>query len=363
MRPTRFSSVRAAVATAAAGLLAAGLLLAPSGAQAAPDNPDLTADQQLAAAEEAAALADRLGADRSAGTYYDETTGQMVVTVTDPAAAQTVRAEGGVAELVTYSRADLQQVTAELEAARTITGTAWHLDPATNQVVVSVDETVDEAELAHVRSTTAQFSRAVRIEQVPGTFEMTVQAGDAIFGDGGVRCSAGLNVESSSGQDYLITAGHCTDISSTWYASPPPDDEIGPVVVSSFPGDDYGIVRYDTNIPRPGTVNLYNGGSRNIVDGDDPFVGQSVLRSGSTTGVHGGEVTALNATVNYPQGTVFGLIRTTVCAEPGDSGGLLFSGNTAHGITSGGSGNCFFGGTTFYQPVTEVLDDFNLSVL
>jgi streptogrisin D len=73
-------------------------------------------------------------------------------------------------------------------------------------------------------------------------------------------------------------------------------------------------------------------------------------------------VTALNATVNYPQGTVTGLIRTTVCAEPGDSGGSLYAGTSALGLTSGGSGNCSSGGTTFFQPVTEPLSVFGVSV-
>jgi streptogrisin D len=73
-------------------------------------------------------------------------------------------------------------------------------------------------------------------------------------------------------------------------------------------------------------------------------------------------VTALNATVNYPQGTVYGLIRTTVCAEPGDSGGSLFSGTSALGLTSGGSGNCSSGGTTFFQPVTEPLNVYGVNV-
>ncbi|MBC3992345.1 trypsin-like serine protease, partial [Streptomyces sp. AC563] len=66
-------------------------------------------------------------------------------------------------------------------------------------------------------------------------------------------------------------------------------------------------------------------------------------------------VTALDATVNYQEGTVEGLIQTTVCAEPGDSGGSLFAGDTALGLTSGGSGNCGSGGETFFQPVTEAL--------
>jgi streptogrisin D len=91
-------------------------------------------------------------------------------------------------------------------------------------------------------------------------------------------------------------------------------------------------------------------------------VGQSVSRSGSTTGVRNGTVNALNSTVCYPQGCVNQMIRTNVCAQPGDSGGSLFSANRAHGVTSGGSGNCTSGGTTFFQPVSEILSVFGVSV-
>ena len=94
-----------------------------------------------------------------------------------------------------------------------------------------------------------------------------------------------------------------------------------------------------------------------------PSVGQTVTRRGSTTGIHSGTVTALNATVNYGGGDIVsGLIQTTVCAEPGDSGGPLYSGTTALGLTSGGSGNCTSGGTTFFQPVTEALSAYGVSV-
>ena len=89
---------------------------------------------------------------------------------------------------------------------------------------------------------------------------------------------------------------------------------------------------------------------------------EPVRRSGSTTGVHSGRVTGLNATMNYAEGTVYGLIQTNVCAEPGDSGGSLFDGTTALGLTSGGSGNCTSGGTTFFQPVTEALSVYGVKV-
>ncbi|CAM5294681.1 Streptogrisin D OS=Streptomyces griseomycini OX=66895 GN=FHS37_005480 PE=3 SV=1 [Streptomyces griseomycini] len=58
-------------------------------------------------------------------------------------------------------------------------------------------------------------------------------------------------------------------------------------------------------------------------------VGQEVFRMGSTTGLADGQVLGLNATVNYPEGTVTGLIQTDVCAEPGDSGGSMFTGTAS----------------------------------
>jgi streptogrisin D len=66
--------------------------------------------------------------------------------------------------------------------------------------------------------------------------------------------------------------------------------------------------------------------------------------------------------VNYAEGSVSGLIRTTVCAEPGDSGGSLYAGTSALGLTSGGSGNCSSGGTTYFQPVVEPLSVYGVSV-
>jgi streptogrisin D len=348
----------AAVIAAVSGLLA-GMLLAPP-VQAAPAAAPDVAAQGMAAANDAAALAESLG-DRAAGTYFDRATGQMVVAVTDPAAAETVTAAGAAAKLVRYSTADLEQVTAALDASAQIPGTAWAIDPITNEVVVTVDSTVSGADLAMVETVAEDFGDAVRVEQTPGELSTTISGGDPIYG-GGFRCSLGFNVQDSAGTQYFLTAGHCTNLSSTWFADPGLAQVLGSTVSSSFPGDDYGIVQYTSGVARPGDVNLYNGGFQDITGAADPVVGQSVNRSGSTTGLRGGSVTALNATVNYAEGTVFGMIQTNVCAEGGDSGGPLFAGGTALGLTSGGSGNCSSGGTTFFQPVTEPLSNFGLSV-
>jgi streptogrisin D len=319
---------------------------------------DATVSTQ-ALAKSALDLSTRLG-DRTAGSYLDSSTGKMVVTVTDAAAADTVRASGAVAKLVAHSATKLAAVTSGLGISAKVAGTAWAVDPASNQVVVSVDSSVTGAKLAQVKAAVQKYGDAARIEYTAGTFSLRIAGGDAIYG-GQFRCSLGFNVVSGSGVHYFLTAGHCGNIATTWYSNSSHTSTLGTRAGTSFPGNDYAIIRYSSSTVQPGTVDLY-GGSQDITSAGNAFVGQSVRRSGSTTGVHSGTVTAVNATVNYAEGTVTGLIRTTVCAEGGDSGGSLFAGSTALGLTSGGSGNCSSGGTTFFQPVTEPLSVYGVSV-
>ncbi|MFE3939760.1 S1 family peptidase [Streptomyces goshikiensis] len=236
-------------------------------------------------------------------------------------------------------------------------GTAWHTDPATGTLVVSADSTVSEASLAKIRREAGADAAALRIERIPGKLTKLVSGGDAIYATSW-RCSLGFNVRSGSTY-YALTAGHCTDGAGTWWSDSARTAVVGSTVGSSFPTNDYGLVKYASNTPvPPGTV-----GSQDITSAVDPTLNMSVSRRGSTTGIHSGTVTGLNATVNYGGGDiVYGMIRTNVCAEPGDSGGPLYSGARAVGLTSGGSGNCSSGGTTFFQPVVEALSAYGVSV-
>ena len=108
---------------------------------------------------------------------------------------------------------------------------------------------------------------------------------------------------------------------------------IGTTAASKFPVADFAIVTYDdTATVPPSSVDLGNGQSQQITQALQASVGLTVQRSGSTTGLHDGTVTGLNATVNYGNGDIVnGLIQTDVCAEPGDSGGPLFAGDGAVG--------------------------------
>lgn len=132
---------------------------------------------------------------------------------------------------------------------------------------------------------------------------------------------------------------------------------------SSFPGNDYAWVAVNSSWTPVGVVNGYSNGIVQVGGSADAAVGSSVCRAGSTTGWHCGTIQARNASVTYPEGTITGLGRTSVCAEPGDSGGSYISGSQAQGVTSGGSGNCSSGGTTYFQPINEILQVSGLTLV
>jgi streptogrisin D len=350
-----FTSPRRAAAVAGAlGLAATALFV--SQAQASSARDDGSGASLRSTMLDAQAVADDLGST-AAGAYLDD--GSMVVNVTDASAFDDVRAAGATPRLVEYSTNALDRVTTAIDHRTDIVGTAWGIDPATNQVFVQADQSVSAAELARLQSVTERFGDMVRVERTAGTLTTRIAGGDAIWGDG-ARCSLGFHVTDGS-SNYFLTAGHCTDIISTWYEDEGSSVKLGDTQDSQFPDNDYGLATMEGD-GGDGEVDLYDGTTQDITAAREATVGETVYRSGSTTGVHDGTVIATDVSVTYPEGTVNGLIQTDVCAEPGDSGGALFSGTDALGLTSGGSGDCSSGGETFFQPVVEPLDAYGLSV-
>ena len=340
-------------------LLVVGLLLAVAALLVA---PAAGAAPRGGSAPDVAATADRLtrslGA-QAAGAYLDAS-GRLTVNVLGARAAAQVRAAGATPRLVTRSGATLGRVQAALNAAGSApVGASWGVDLASNTVLVSVPAGRGAAFVAMARS----FGAAVRVERTPAVQTQAFYGGQAIY-RGGSRCSAGFNTRSGSGRNYVLTAGHCTDLGGTWTTSS--GQTIGPVAASSFPGNDYGAIRISNPAsldPRGGV--LHNGAFRDITGASRVPVGSSACKTGSTTGTTCGTVQAYNVTVNYAEGTVFGMTRTNICTQPGDSGGAMYAGSLAQGIVSGGTiGGCSqFGFRSFFQPADEPLNTWGLTLL
>jgi streptogrisin D len=332
-------------------LLVLGLLLAVAGLLVAPSS---------AAAADPAATADRLTSSlgtQGAGAYLDAS-GRLTVNVLSAGAAAQVRAAGATPRLVTRSLARLERVKAALDAAAAPVGASWGVDLPSNTVLVTVPAGAGTGFMARARS----FGAAVRVEHSRPVQTQAFYGGQAILHSGS-RCSAGFNTRSGSGRNYVLTAGHCTNLGGTWTTSS--GQTIGPVAASSFPGNDFGAIRISNPAaldPRGGV--LYNGAFRDITGASRVAVGSSACKTGSTTGTTCGTVQAYNVTVRYAEGTVSGLTRTNICTQPGDSGGAMFAGSLAQGITSGGTiGGCGGNFQSFFQPADEALSVYGLTLL
>ncbi len=309
------------------------------------------------------ALVTKLGTARTAGSWIGAD-GKPVVAVTDEQAAAMVKQAGAEPKMVSHSMNALKAATATLRAAPRVAGTAWAVDYRTNRVMVEADSTVSASDWAALKQVAAGIGGFVQMQRTGGTFTPRLNGAQPILSTGG-RCSAGFNV--TNGQtDFILTAGHCGPANTIWFdEGQGGNQQLGTTINTQFPGNDFSLIQYANGKAgdNADVVAIGNGQGVRITGSADPTVGQKVFRSGSTSGLHDGTVTALNATVNYPEGTVTGLIQTNVCAEPGDSGGPLFSEGIALGVTSGGSGDCTTGGVTFFQPVTRAMAALNVQLI
>ncbi|MEV7892119.1 S1 family peptidase [Streptomyces sp. NPDC002817] len=363
MRHARRRMVRRVTRLAAVGgLLLGSVMVTRAMASESSDASALPRTTAQSASATGSDLVSRLGTSRTAGSWIDSE-GRPVVAVTDKDTAAQVRKAGATAKVVQHSMDDLKSATGTLRSAPRVAGTSWAVDYRTNEVVVRADSTVSAADWSRMTELAENIGGFVRMERTEGTFTTRVNGAQPILSTGG-RCSAGFNV--TNGQsDFILTAGHCGPTGSVWFADNRGRTQIGKTIEQNFPGADFSLVQYDGGKAGNGAdvVAIGNGNGVRITGAADPTVGQRVFRSGSTSGLRDGTVTALNATVNYPEGTVTGLIETNVCAEPGDSGGPMFSEGIALGVTSGGSGDCTTGGTTFFQPVTKAMSELGVQMI
>ncbi|MEV8127631.1 S1 family peptidase [Streptomyces sp. NPDC085944] len=354
-------------AMAAGGVVALGaaaILLPNANASQEGGSPDgaAAAPRTLKAAD-ASSLASRLAGllgDTFAGSYYDSGARQLVVNVVPGDDNQVVvqaKKAGAQVREVDNSMSELRSGARTLKSEASIPGTSWAIDPRTNKILVTADSTVTGDRWDRLESTVERLGDGMAtVRKSAGTFKTFASGGDAVFG-GGARCSLGFNVTAGDGSPAFLTAGHCGVAADQW-ADAQGGRPIATVDRAVFPGrGDFALVTYDDPATEaPSEVNLGDQ-TLPISRAAEATVGQEVFRMGSTTGLADGQVLGLDATVNYPEGTVTGLIQTDVCAEPGDSGGSLFTRDgLAIGLTSGGSGDCTVGGETFFQPVTTALE-------
>ncbi|GGZ00223.1 S1 family peptidase [Streptomyces poonensis] len=321
---------------------------------------DRLADEQRATALEPEVR--RTAGAAYGGSWFDAASGRLTVAVTagaSPAAVRAIRATGAAVRTAPHSARELDATKRRVDALSAPEGvSSWHTDPEAGAVVVNV--VAGQRSDNDVRSFVARAREAgpvtvAEVASAPRTFAAGTVGGDPYY-TGNVRCSIGFSVHGG-----FVTAGHCGGAGAAvrgWDGT-----HIGTFQGSSFPENDYAWVSVGSGWWTVPVVLGWGTVSDQLVRGSaEAPVGASVCRSGSTTHWHCGTVLAKNETVNYSQGAVRQMTKTSVCAEPGDSGGSFISGDQAQGVTSGGWGNCASGGETWHQPVNEILNRYGLTL-
>ena len=185
----------------------------------------------------------------------------------------------------------------------------------------------------------------------PARAGVGVAGGDVLTGSG--RCTLAFNV---SGRGILT--GNCGPVGTPWYAGTVLVGAVSWVAADGTAGL-IGI----TNPAVTQLAGLRSGGQLvPITAAARATVGRAVQKVSPVSGVHSGTVTAVNLTVNYAQGAVYGLDRTTLCPSAGEGGAPIFAGSTALSISTGGSGSCGAGGTTYGRPVVPLLQSLGRSI-
>lgn len=321
--------------------------------------------REVSAADVIANLRSSAG-EKFAGAWVSNNGETINVSVTDQAAADEVSAAGATAKIVSNSFSKLQDAkkaldelnSKQIKTLKTNSGVAsWYVDVVSNKVVLNAvkGSTTEAKEMAEQVGLAESDFEVKTVSEMPITFA-SIQGGDAYLIGGG-RCSVGFAVDGG-----FVSAGHCgTEGSSVTTGD---GEALGSFSGSVFPGDaDMAFISTVSGTTLNPTINGYGGAGETVTGNSVAPIGSSICRSGSTTGVHCGTVYNYEVSVQYPEGTITGLTETDACAEPGDSGGSFYTGGEAQGVTSGGSGNCASGGTTYFQPVNEILETYGLTLI
>jgi alpha-lytic endopeptidase len=322
-------------------------------------------------------LAQRQFGANFAGSWLErDANGEFKSVVATTANANATRLAGAEVRQVRHSLRALEDTMSVLNDirvraadARKLQGVqSWYVDVRTNSVVVTVSPGAMLKAADFVAVSSANID-TIRFQVAEGTAMPAANVfGGIQYGSGGGSCSIGFAVTRGATKGFA-TAGHCggagTGVSLGGVG-------VGSVQGSSFPTNDYAWANVRSVDTLYGLVNQYNGFSSVVRGSIESGVGAAICRSGYASGWRCGTITAINVTVNYSAGAVFGLRQSSACLTQGDSGGSWIVGNQAQGVSSGGQlgagspplSNCQFANpVSYYQRINPLLSAYGLSLV
>lgn len=223
---------------------------------------------------------------------------------------------------------------------RTIVELLSGLTPGTGSIIDGMNETVPNPELQERGGLQTAPAVAPEGPVVGGTGYMVRVPG------GVLECSTGFNGE-LDGKPVVVTAAHCAGEDGT-RAAFADGEEFGTMTRTTREGIDTALIAVDEQFAERFAGNLV-GTDRDttqaIIGTARPVVGQKACKTGFRTGFSCGTISEVDTNIDVAGSRVIeGAFTVDLCALPGDSGGVVFSGDRALGISSASNvadtGNC-----------------------
>ncbi|MEU0601948.1 S1 family peptidase [Streptomyces sp. NPDC006393] len=314
------------------------------------------------------------------GAFFDSR-GKLIVNTPHAADAAAVTRAGLDSRIPERGERVLDRVKAALDAAaaRQVPSgiDSWEVDLPSDTVTITAHDT-NSATARSFLHVAQSFADAVHIVKSPTTLapQTTIAPGSKMTFNG-YYCSVGFGAHSSSGTQYLVTAGHCVkDLPDLYYSGSHFAKGVATRYRLGQPSVDMGLARLDSGVAIATRVGTWGALSESpaVKGSTRALPGASLCKSGATSHWTCGKVKSYNVTVTYsgktssePDTVVSGLGSSTVCTEGGDSGGAYISGDQAQGLTSGGPlGQTCDGvnsaGTSYFQPLDDVLSYYGLTL-
>jgi hypothetical protein len=300
------------------------------------------------------AVASAVPGDDSPG-LYTTATGQAVVRVFTGRSDQAVRGKLRGLPATTarsqFTDGTLKATSKQLENAsrRADVSYEFHYDAESDVVVVTGNLVAAELPSAAMADGKVKFNPTPGIDLQSRYYDTApFWGGAAIYRPDGARCTTSFAVKNSVGTRYMVTAGHCGGVGTTWRTA-------GGVYVGqtvsrpNFPTYDMALISGGSSYGSYIYMGNSTGYGSKVLGAGNPVVGSYYCTSGTTTNENCGKrVTSLNATLCTASGCTPGLASYVggTLTQGGDSGGPLVlkatNGVYVRGLHKG------IGGTTMY---------------
>lgn len=214
---------------------------------------------------------------------------------------------------------------------RTIVDLLSGLTPGTGSIIDGMNETVpNPTPQARVGA------RAATAAPAPAGLVAGGTAYSVRVPGGVLECSTGFNGE-LDGKPVVVTAAHCAGEDGT-RAAFADGQEFGTMTGTTREGIDTSLIAVDEAFAARFSNNLV-GADRDttqpIIGTARPVVGQKACKTGFRTGFSCGTISQVDTNIDVAGSRVInGAFTVDLCALPGDSGGVVFSGDRALGISS-----------------------------